>query len=113
MAPGSSNPSAGCSSSRCTAPPLPSAAVRCASIALNVGYSKATVCGISPAVGYRSLNKATSSTKASESSPASSNGTSAVSGSPVICATASTSAMSESESVPSGANPGPEASMGA
>eukprot|EP00964_Phaeocystis_antarctica_P009565 scaffold5200_cov69-Phaeocystis_antarctica.AAC.2 len=114
MAPGSSNPSAGCSSSRCTAPPLPSVAVRCASIALNVGYSKAIVCEISPTVGYRSLSKVANSIKASDSRPASSNGMSAVSGRPVICATASTSATSESESgLPSGASPGPEASMGA
>eukprot|EP00964_Phaeocystis_antarctica_P007665 scaffold4143_cov72-Phaeocystis_antarctica.AAC.3 len=94
-------------------PSPPTVAVRCASIALNVGYSKAIVCGFFPAVGYRSLSKVANFIKASDSSPASSNGISAVSGRPVISATASTSATSEPESVPSGANPGPEAPMGA
>eukprot|EP00964_Phaeocystis_antarctica_P005290 scaffold2893_cov83-Phaeocystis_antarctica.AAC.1 len=112
MSNSSASSSNGCN--RGAAPPKALAATRCASIALNVEYSKAIVCGISPAVGYCSLNRATSSTKASESSPASSNGISAVSGRPVICAAAFTSAMSELESSlsSSSAGSGPEAPMG-
>eukprot|EP00964_Phaeocystis_antarctica_P032332 scaffold18303_cov78-Phaeocystis_antarctica.AAC.2 len=117
MASGMSNSSASSSNgcNRSAAPPKVLAATRCASIALNVEYSKAIVCGISPAVGYCSLSKVANSIKASDSRPASSNGISAVSGSPVICAAAFTSAMSELESSlsSSSAGSGPEASVGA